>query len=46
MFKSLRWQLLLSYLAVMAAILSVFGAGVYVFFSRSLYHQLDKSYSP
>ncbi|MCG8362867.1 MAG: HAMP domain-containing histidine kinase [Pseudanabaenales cyanobacterium] len=42
MFRSLRWQLLLSYLTVMAAILSVFGAGVYVFFSRSLYLQLDK----
>ena len=42
MFRSLRWQLLLSYLTVMAAILSIFGAGVYVFFSRSLYHQLDK----
>ena len=26
----------------MAAILAVFGAGVYVFFSRSLYRQLDK----
>ena len=38
----LRWRLLLSYLTVMAAILSVFGAGVYLFFSRSIYSQLDK----
>ena len=38
----LRWRLLLSYLTVMAAILSIFGAGVYVFFSRSLYSQVDK----
>ncbi|MDJ0702852.1 MAG: HAMP domain-containing sensor histidine kinase [Leptolyngbyaceae cyanobacterium MO_188.B28] len=42
MFQSLRWRLLLSYLAVMAAILSAFGAGVYIFFSRSLYTELDK----
>lgn len=42
MFQSLRWRLLLSYLTVMAAILSVFGTGVYVFFSRNLYRQLDK----
>lgn len=42
MFQSLRWRLLLSYLTVMAAILSVFGMGVYVFFSRNLYRQLDK----
>ncbi|MGK7953207.1 MAG: sensor histidine kinase [Xenococcaceae cyanobacterium] len=42
MFSGLRWRLLLSYLTVMAAILSIFGAGVYVFFSRSLYNQLDK----
>ena len=38
----LRWRLLLSYLTVMAAILSIFGGGVYVFFSRSIYSQLDK----
>ena len=42
MFQSLRWRLLFSYLMVMAAILSIFGTGVYVFFSRSLYRQLDK----
>ena len=42
MFPGLRWRLLLSYLTVMAAILSIFGAGVYVFFSRSMYAQLDK----
>ena len=42
MFKGLRWRLLLSYLTVMAAILSIFGTGVYVYFSRSLYRQLDK----
>ena len=41
-FQGLRWRLLLSYLMVMAAILSAFGTGVYVFFSRSLYRQLDK----
>lgn len=41
-FRGLRWRLLLSYLSVMAAILGVFGAGIYVFFSRSLNHQLDK----
>ncbi len=42
MFQGLRSRLLLSYLIVMAAILSVFGTGVYVFFSRNLYRQLDK----
>ena len=42
MFRGLRWQLLLSYLMVMATILSAFGTGVYVFFSRNLYRQLDK----
>jgi signal transduction histidine kinase len=42
MFQGLRWRLLLSQLMVMAAILSVFGAGVYVFLSRNLYRQLDK----
>jgi signal transduction histidine kinase len=42
MFQGLRARLLLSYLMVMAAILSVFGTGVYVFFSRNLYRQLDK----
>ncbi|MGF1480683.1 MAG: sensor histidine kinase [Cyanophyceae cyanobacterium] len=42
MFKGLRWRLLASYVIVMAAILSVFGAGVYIFVGRSLYRQLDK----
>ncbi|HEY9707154.1 MAG TPA: HAMP domain-containing sensor histidine kinase [Oculatellaceae cyanobacterium] len=42
MFQGLRWRLLLSQLMVMTAILSVFGAGVYVFLSRNLYSQLDK----
>lgn len=42
MFQGLRWRLLWSQLMVTVAILSVFGAGVYVFFSRSLYSQLDK----
>ena len=42
MFQGLRWRLLLSYLTVMAAILTAFGMGVYVFFSRNLYRQLDK----
>lgn len=42
MFQGLRWRLLLSQLMVMAAILGVFGTGVYVFLSRNLYRQLDK----
>ncbi|OKH20633.1 two-component sensor histidine kinase [Hydrococcus rivularis NIES-593] len=42
MFQDLRWRLLLSYLTAMATILSLFGTGVYVFFSRSLYRELDK----
>lgn len=42
MFQGLRWRLLLSYLTVMAAILSLFGTGVYVFFGRSLDRQLDE----
>jgi signal transduction histidine kinase len=42
MFEGLRWRLLLSQLMVMAAILSIFGVGVYVFLSRTLYRQLDK----
>jgi OmpR-family two-component system manganese-sensing sensor histidine kinase len=42
MFKNLRWHLLFSYLSVMAIILWLFGIGVYGFFSRSLYQQLDK----
>ncbi|HEY9632231.1 MAG TPA: HAMP domain-containing sensor histidine kinase [Coleofasciculaceae cyanobacterium] len=42
MFQGLRLRLLLSQLMVMAAILSIFGAGVYVFLSRNFYRQLDK----
>ena len=42
MFQGLRWRLLFSYLIVMATILGAFGTGVYVFFSRNLYRQLDK----
>jgi len=42
MHQSLRSRLLLYYLIVMAAILSVFGSGVYVVFRNSLYQQLDK----
>lgn len=41
-FPGLRWRLLLSYLTVMAAILGMFATGVYVFFTRSLYRQLDE----
>lgn len=42
MFQGLRWRLLLSYLGIMAAILAVFGSGVYLFFGQNLYRQLDK----
>ena len=42
MHQSLRSRLLLYYLIVMAAILGIFGSGVYVVFRRSLYQQLDK----
>lgn len=42
MFQSLRWRLLLSYLAAMAAILGTFGAVVYLSFSRSLDQQLNR----
>jgi len=42
MFQGLRWRLLLSYLAVMEAILGLFAAWFYVFFSQSLNRQLDK----
>lgn len=42
LFTGLRWRLLLYQLSVMAAILGVFGVGVYAFFSRSLYQQLDQ----
>ena len=40
--QSLRSRLLLYYLLVMAAILSVFSSGVYVWFGRNLSQQLDK----
>ena len=42
MFQGLRWRLLIYYLTVIASILSVFVAGVYLFFGRTLYQQLDK----
>ncbi len=42
MYHGLRSRLLLYYLIVMAAILSVFGTGVYVVFRRNLYSQTDK----
>ena len=42
MHQDLRSRLLLYYLIVMAAILSIFGTGVYVVFLRNLYQQLDK----
>lgn len=42
MYQGLRSRLLLYYLIVMATILSVFGAGVYVLFSRNLNSQLNK----
>lgn len=40
-FSTLRLRLLISYLMVMAAILGVFATGVYGFFSRSFYQQLN-----
>lgn len=40
--RRLRWYLLLSFLGASAALVCLFGAGVYLFFSRSLYRQLDK----
>lgn len=42
MYQSLRSRLLLYYLIVMAAILGIFGSGVYVLFGRNLNQQLDK----
>ena len=42
MYQSLRSRLLLYYLIVMAAILGIFGSGVYVLFGRNLDQQLDK----
>lgn len=42
MYQSLRSRLLLYYVIVMAAILGVFGSGVYVLFSRNLDQQLNK----
>jgi OmpR-family two-component system manganese-sensing sensor histidine kinase len=41
MFRVLRLQFLLSYLIVMATTLGLFTVAVYLFFARSLYHQLD-----
>lgn len=40
-FKTLRWRLLLSYLAVITIILGTSAIVVYQFFSRSLYQQVD-----
>lgn len=40
--QALRWRLLLSYLSVMVAILSVSTAAVYEFTRRSLYDQMDQ----
>ena len=42
MYYGLRSRLLLYYLIVMAAILGIFGSGVYVLFSRNLDRQLEK----
>ena len=42
LFFSLRWQLLLSYLLVMAATVAAFQAGVYILFNRSLYREIDR----
>ncbi|MEL6441631.1 MAG: HAMP domain-containing sensor histidine kinase [Cyanobacteria bacterium J06621_8] len=42
MYHRLRSRLLLSYVMVMAAILAIFGSGVYVQFSQNLKRQLDK----
>lgn len=41
-FQLLHWRLLLSYLAVMLAILGTSTVAVYEFFYSSLYKQLDK----
>jgi len=41
-FRQLRLWLLLSYLGVMALILSAFSVGVYGYVTRSLYRQLDQ----
>jgi OmpR-family two-component system manganese-sensing sensor histidine kinase len=40
-FPGLRWQLSLYYSSAIAIILGVFAGGVYGFFTRSLYQQLD-----
>lgn len=42
LFFSLRWQLLLSYLLVMATTVVAFQAGVYILFNRSLYREIDR----
>jgi two-component system, OmpR family, manganese sensing sensor histidine kinase len=41
MFKDLGWHLLLTYLAVMAAIFGTSASAAYLFFVHSLYQQLD-----
>ncbi|MBE9178875.1 GHKL domain-containing protein [Oculatella sp. LEGE 06141] len=41
MFKNLGWRLLLTYLAVMAAIFGTSASAAYLFFVHSLYQQLD-----
>ncbi|MEP0959726.1 HAMP domain-containing sensor histidine kinase [Microcoleus sp. FACHB-1515] len=41
-FRSLAWQLLLSYLGAMTAILSISTIAVYQFVAHSLYQQLDQ----
>ncbi|MEO1339725.1 MAG: hypothetical protein AAFV28_00950 [Cyanobacteria bacterium J06635_13] len=42
MYQGLRSRFLLYYLIVAAAILGIFGSGIYAVFRRSLYKQLDK----
>lgn len=42
MFQGLRWRLLWYHLAVMAAILGMFGLGVFALFTQGLYRQLDQ----
>ena len=42
LFFSLRWQLLLSYLVVMATTVAAFQVGVYTLFNRSLYREIDR----
>lgn len=42
MFQTLRWRLLVSYLGVMAGILTLSSVLVYQVFARSLYQELDR----